>query len=465
MDSAWQAWSGPVCTRLARVLVTLALALLFLQAAATVQVVFTIQISYALLAVACVVGAPHILVGWGRLPSWLRWMAAGLVLSYLLALGTGHTMTLATQARASSYRGLAYIADLLLGLSIVGLVAGLLSERRDLRMLVWVLAAGGAAAALYGIYQWLAIRYHLPLQNIDNAVNTNGVTSGGTQSQGAGPLGGQRIRSTFVEPHFLAAYLALMVPLALASHPPARWRRLVLPAVAVMAFALVLAASVPGVAVLAAAALVGMTLRWVSLGRVRLSAVGGGVLVLGVVLIAAVLVYPSSLTSVTGRTATQLRETTGFRTDSWSQALDLWASRPVTGFGPGQGSVQLATPETVAGKTYDVLGTANGIWAAALLDGGVLAFSAWLLTLGGLLLVGAQAVLRRADTLVLGIFVAATAAVLASLDQGDRLDLQVWVLLGLLAAASRMGRAQGGEDHGKADQSPDPRPAHGTPRI
>jgi hypothetical protein len=108
--------------------------------------------------------------------------------------------------------------------------------------------------------------------------------------------------------------------------------------------------------------------------------------------------------------------------------------------------VKLAQHEIVSGRSYEVLGTANGIWAAALLDGGVLALSFWVLTLGGLLYVGARAILRGADTLVLGIFVAATAAVFASLVQGDRLDPQVWVLLGLLAAASSVPGAQGGED-------------------
>ena len=443
----WSAWSGPACVRLSRALVTVALALLFLQAAATVELVFTLQISYGLLLLACLVGAPHILLGWRRLPLWLRWMAVGLVVSYLLALALGQQTTLAAQARASSYRGLAYVADLLLGLSVVGLMAGLWREAGDLKLLVWALVAGAAAAAVYGVYQWLAIRFHLPLQNIDNAVNTNGVTSGGTQSQGAGPLGGQRIRSTFVEPHFLAAYLASMVPLALAlaARPTSRWRRLVAPAVVFMGLGLVLAASVPGFAVLSGAALVGMTLRWVSRGRVGLSALGGGLLVAGAVLTVAVLVNPASLSALTGRTGAQLQTTTGFRVSTWGQAIDLWSTRPVSGFGPGQGSVKLAQPEIVSGRTYEVLGTANGIWTAALLDGGVLALCFWVFTLGGLLYVGARAILRGADTLVLGIFVAAIAAVFASLVQADRLAPQVWILLGLLAAASSVPRAEGGE--------------------
>jgi hypothetical protein len=432
--------------RLSRALVIVALALLFLQAAATVELVFTLQISYGLLLLACVVGAPHILLGWRRLPSWLQWMAVGLVVSYLLALGFGQVTTLPTQARASSYRGLAYVADLLLGLSIVGLMPGLWREAGDLKLLLWALVAGAAAAAVYGIYQWVAIRFHLPLQDINNAVNTNGVTSGGTQSQGAGPLGGQRIRSTFAEPHFLAAFLASMVPLAVVSRPPGRWRGVGAAAVLSMGLALVLAASVPGFVVLAGAALGAMTLRWVSSGRVWLSTLGGGLLVAGAVLTVAVLAYPSSLSSVTGRTGAQLQTTTGFRVSTWDQAIDLWSTRPVSGFGPGQGSVKLAQHEIVSGRSYEVLGTANGIWAAALLDGGVLALSFWVLTLGGLLYVGARAILRGADTLVLGIFVAATAAVFASLVQGDRLDPQVWVLLGLLAAASSVPGAQGGED-------------------
>jgi len=459
------AWTGPRWARVSRTLVTVALALLFLQAAATVQVVFTLQVSYGLLAVACVVGAPHILFGWGRLPSWLRWLAVGLVASYLLALVFGQEATLPSGGRASQYRGLAYLADLVFGLGIVGLIPGLWRERGDLKVLVWALAAAGTAAAVYGVYQWAAIRWHLPLQNLDNAVNTTGITTAGNQSQGAGPLGGQRIRGTFVEPHFLAAFLATMAPLAVASRLPGRWRRLVVPAVLCMGLALVLAASVPGVAILIAAALAGLTLLCVARGWVRRSAWGGGLLVAGAVLVFVVLINPASLASVTGRTAADLETTTGFRVGTWDQALDLWSTRPVTGFGPGQGSVRLASLEVVAGRPYEVLGTASGIWAAALLDGGVLALCFWALTLGGILGLGGRAILRRPDTVLVGIFVATLAAVLGSLVQGDRLDLQVWVLLGLLAAACSVPHAQRGESRHQAEQGSDGRPGDGMPAV
>lgn len=76
---AWAAWSGPRAARLSRALVLGALALIFLHAAATLELVYTIRISYALLVAACVAGFPHIPRGAEQAPSSVRWLGAVLV--------------------------------------------------------------------------------------------------------------------------------------------------------------------------------------------------------------------------------------------------------------------------------------------------------------------------------------------------------------------------------------------------
>lgn len=435
----WSHWSAPVLVRTSQRLVIAALALLFLRAAATVEIVFTVQVSYALLLAACAMAAPSILAGWLRLPSWLGWLAVGLVCSYVVALALGHPASVPSQGRASSYRGLAYLFDLLAGMAILGLMAGLWTSPDELKPLIWALAASVLAAAVYGVYQWVALRFHLPFQDVNNAVNTDGLTYGGARSQGPGPLGGQRIRSTFVEPHFLAAFLASTIPIAMIVRGRGKWRWAGGSAVLVMGFALVLTGSVPGFAAVTGASTAGLTLLWLARGRTRLASAAGVALALGAALGVTALVHPSTLSAVTGRSRLELRGAAEFRVATWNTAIGLWSERPIIGFGPGQGSVKLAQQEVVPyapGATHVVLGTANGLWAAALLDGGIVALSFWVLMLGGLLYVGGRAVLRRPDALRVGTLVAATTATLGSMVQGDRLDLTVWVLLGLLASAS-----------------------------
>jgi O-antigen ligase len=446
LRALWRQWSAPPLARASRVLVLAGAAALFLEAAGTFEVVFTVRAAYVLLVAACIAGAPYIVIGWRLLPTWLGWLAAGLVLSYLAALAVGHPASLSDHGRGTSYRGVVYLFDLVLGMGVVGLIAGLWRRPDELRPIILALVAGAVLAAVYGIYQWAALRFHLPLQDVNNAVNSDGITYGGARSQGPGPLGGQRIRSTFVEPHFLATFLVSAIPLALVIRQRGRWRWAAGTAVLLMGFALLLTGSVPAIAILVWAGALALTVAWVARRRLRLASVSGALLVLGVVLTVGVLVSPSGFSAVTGRKPRDLAGATAFRVDAWNQAIDIWSERPITGYGPGQGPIKLARRAVAprgGGPTPVVLGTASGLWSAALLDGGVLALSFWILVFGGLLYAGGRAALRRGDVLLAGLLAAATAAILGSMIEGDRLDLRVWVLLGCLAAASRQAQSDG----------------------
>jgi hypothetical protein len=451
-EALWRLWTRPRTAGAARLLVTAALALLFLHAAGTVELVYTIRVSYVLVVGACVVGAPYVVLGWLRLPVWLRWFALALLVTYVLAATLADTTVLPSQDRGSSYRGIAYLTDLMLGLAVVGLLAGLWPGRSRLRPLAWALVGGATVGAAYGLYQWAAQRFGLPLEDVNNAVNSDGVTRGGGFSQGRGLLGGERIKGTFVEPHFFATFLASTLPLAICLfYADRRRRRLALAAVLTISFALVLTSSVPAWAALFGGMLGALAIVGVSRGLVALASIAGSALVVVCVLCAVVIADPASVSSATGRAATELTTTTEFRVNTWERVLTLWAARPVIGFGPGQGAVRLATradsSRSSESKPPLVLGTAEGLWSAALLDGGVLAFSSWVLFLGGYLVFGGRGLYRAPEPLMFGLFAATATAVLVSQVGGDRLELRVWLLLGCLAAACGLSQAHGDERH------------------
>lgn len=431
----WRAWGGWGPRRASRLLVTAACALLFLHAAGTVELVYTVRASHMLLIAACAAGAPFVVRGWARLPEGLRWFAAALLTVYVLATIFGQTATLASEDRGSSYRSLVYLSDLGLGLAVVGLVAGLWTGGGDLCGVFRALFVGAALAGAYGIYQWFAQRFGLPLENLNNAVNSDGITRGGV-SQGRGILGGERVRGTFVEPHFFAMFLASMLPIAGAFvRGPRRQKMVGLVGAALIVGALVLTTSAPAWAAFVLAGVTGLCLVAMSRGYVGLAAVGGATLAVALLLAGLTLADPGGLSSLTGRTANELATTTEFRTEIWTRVIDAWSTRPALGFGPGQGAVELAAPLPVPGRPV-VLGTAEGLWAASLLDGGLLALTCWLLFLGATLQLGGRAVVRNGGPWVVAAFMAAAAAVVGSQVGGDRLDLRVWILLGVLATAA-----------------------------
>jgi O-antigen ligase len=455
LQRLWGLWSSQRSARTARLLVTGSFAVLFLHAAATFELVYTVGLSQILLLAAIVVGAPFVLAGWRRLPLWLRGLVLGLLATYVLSVIFADTVVLPSQGRGSGYRGLVYLADLAVGLTAVCLISGLWPRGKGIGVLVWALAGGAAVAGLYGIYQWLAQRLGLPLADVNNAVNSDGVTHG-TFSQGPGLFGGERVKGTFTEPHFFADFLASMLPLVVGLiFADRRWRRNMVGAAVLVALALILTVSAPAWMALAWSAVAGLAALALSRRLVGLAATAAAALVIGCGLGAAAVADPGSLSSLTGRPGQELNVTTRFRLDTWDRVIALWSTRPVLGFGAGQGSVRLAErvgPLGGGGTSRPlVLGTANGLWAAALLDGGVPAFSFWLLVLGGFLLLSAREAIRRPTPLALTLLVATTTAVLLSQMSGDRLDLEVWALLGLVAATCGAPRADGRDRGSQAE--------------
>jgi hypothetical protein len=132
----------PRAQSVARALVMAAAAVLFLSAAATVDFVYTVRLSYLLIGLALLVGARLVFRGWLRLGD-IRWWALGLLLAYVIAAIAGKTAVLADEPRGGGHREFVYLADLIVGLVAVGLIAGLWRRAAQMQALVLRSTTGG----------------------------------------------------------------------------------------------------------------------------------------------------------------------------------------------------------------------------------------------------------------------------------------------------------------------------------
>jgi O-Antigen ligase len=445
IDPYWAAWRGHG-EHPARLLLLLAGAFSFLSAAGTVHAVYTLQPSYILAAAGVAIGAPWVVSGWMHVGTWLRCASVALLAVYLVSLLAGHPLSVPGSPRTGRTRELIYIADLCVGLGTAGAIAGLWHGSASSRAMPDALLAGGLVAATYAVYQWFGLHFHWPFTHVNNTLNSNGVTS--EASQGIGVLGWERAQGTFLEPHFLGAYLASLLPLCAASALGARrpWvKRCLWAGGLVMLAALLSTDSAPAWGSLALLGIAGVGLLAVLQGRpvraaLAVSAVVGALALLPVV-------GTQRATALgTGRSAGTITLTTQFRTATWSRAIELWAQKPILGAGPGQASVRL----TVAGVDQvlfqklppGVLLSSQGLWAAVLLDTGLLGLAAWLSFLGGVTWSAVRSLRARPDYPAAALLIALGIALFGSLTAGDRLELWVWLLLGAALAAAR--RVPGG---------------------
>jgi O-antigen ligase len=413
---------------------------LFLHDAATVGVSYTLRISYALMALACALGLPFVIRGWRSAPAGVKLAASFLLLVYVISGLVGVNPVLAGQGRGSSTRWIVYLVDLGVGLASVGLLLGLFRDGRRIRQLAIALAVGGVVAATYGIYQWLAQRYGLPLSNVDNAPNSDNFTTG-ARVQGLGLLGWERVRGTFVEPFAFGIYLAAILPLVTQIFPrrDTRSRLYALTAVLVTGGALILTDSSLAWACLFGAGAVVATGVGISVGRPVLAGAAGGAAVLLAILCVAAVAEPGVLSTVTARSDSQLHLTLSARTNAWGESADIWSQRPVLGYGPGASSVKLARRDNAVGVTSSpvVLGSAYGIWASSLIDAGVFGILAWLILFGAVLYYAGSVAVNSSSPLLWASIAAVLASVLASQVGGDRLDLRVWVFMAFALLVSR----------------------------
>jgi O-antigen ligase len=443
LRAGWGRWRGERLLGVTRMLLLGAVALLGLSAAGTIEITFTLQPSYALLGLAALSGLPWAVDGWLRLPRSVQAAAAALLVVYVVAALTGSPARLPSQSRGGALRPLVYLVDLGLGLTTIGLLCGVWNAMFARRLLVAV-CAGAAVTAALAVYQWFALHFALPLSDINSAPNSDGFTTG-HRYQGVGLLGWERARGTFKEPLVLGAFCIMALPFALLALRSSRGSRRIAAGVCCVAVAsaLVLTVSSLSAGIFVVTGLVAAVLMAARDGRARLGAALGAILVLAVAAVAVQLSNPAALSALTGRSSHDLKLTVDNRTVAWRAALDRWEERPVLGHGPGQSSVLLAyrpDPRAV-NRTYApvVLGSAQGIWAASMVDAGVIGFCAWLALFGSLLAFGARAAWRDRGPRLLLIFWAAMTAIVISELTGDRVDCRAWIALGALAAASRLG--------------------------
>lgn len=446
MEAIWKRWGSRRVERTARAIALAAALLLFLDAAGTIHLVYTLRPSFVLFGIAVVLGMPVALRGWLSLTPWLRWAAAGLLLVHLLAAAVGDQATLPGNARAGSHRDLLYIADLALGLGVVGLLVGLFGNGSTARVrpLLNALGAGAILAGTYGLYQWFAQRYALPLSHVNNTLDSNAVTS--DRLQGAGLFGWERIRGTFIEPHFLGGYLAATAPVVavMAMISRGALRRVSLLGIGVVLAALILTSSAPAYAVLCAGAVISFAVLAAARGHVRVAMLAGALVAALAISLPVVFAAPQVLASATGRSAQELELTTRFREKAWTSSIDVWSRRPVLGYGPGQAVVQLA--REIGGPGSNIPISAQGLWTAALIDTGSTGLAFWMMLLGGALAVAAERVLRDPSPFAAFTLLAATTATLSASVAGDRLELSAWALLGLAMAVATAAAARAAAD-------------------
>ena len=422
--------------------------LLFLEAAATVEIVYTVAPSYVLLGLACAMGLPLVLDGWRRLPRFLSLTAAALLVVYAVTAVLFDQEQIAGIERASEVRDLVYVADLALGLGIVGLVTGLV-DRFDLQTpLVLAVAVGAGVAALYAVFQWPAQQLEWPLGDVTNAVDSSGVTYGETH-QGQAFFGWERVHGTFTEPQQLSLFLASAIAVTLGAVAGRLGTRAIVVLVVIFVAAMVLTSSVPGWIILALSASLGIVIGGARLDR-RVRGLVGVFLALSLLVATLIVVQPSAVSAITGRTTNTLEKSADFRLDAWDAAADRWQERPVVGYGPGQSAVQLAR---FFGEAEDyglpretlVLGTAHGVLAAALIEVGLLGALLWVLLWVGAIVVAAKGLVMRPSALGIGVFAGGTAAILAAQIVGDRLEGRAWAFAALMLAVLALPRRAGGQ--------------------
>jgi O-antigen ligase len=459
-----QAWSGQRAEQTALALVVAAAALLLLDAAATVHAVYTIRLSYFCAAGAVVVGAPFVLAGARRLPPVVRGAALALLVVYVLAAVLGHQLALPGDSRTGGVRSVVYVLDLALGLACFALVPAVFRTRERLRLLGWAFVAGGAAAAAFAVYQWVGQRYGLPLTNLNNTLDSNGITTGA--NQGPGVFGWTRARGTFLEPHFLGDYIASILPLATGAALLAggRLRAFAAATAVALGLALIATSSAPDFAVLAVGVLLASTALTIGRGQVTVATALGFLTATMVVLTPLALLSPAPVAAATGRSEADVANTILFRTDTWSRAVEIWRQRPVLGFGPGQSSVQLAAatdvPPALRPPEPGSLQSAQGVWAASLVDAGIAGLVCWIVLLVSVVWIVLRAVARAPSAATWAVAAAAVAGAAGAQVTGDRLDLRVWLLFGFALAVANTQRENRTDDPAGRDEQAAERADH-----
>ena len=276
---------------------------------------------------------------------------------------------------------------------------------------------------------------------------------------GTGVFGWTRARGTFLEPHFLGEYIAAILPLATGAALATRGRlRVVFTATAVaLGLALVATSSAPDFVVLLLGVLVASTAFTIGRRWFAAAAALGLVTATLTVLTPLALLSPRVVAAATGRSQTDVTTTLHFRTDAWSRVLDIWRQRPALGFGPGQSSVQLAAATDVPKASRPAptsLQSAQGVWAASLVDTGVAGLACWIVLLSSAGFFAVRAVTRSPSAMTWAVAAAAAAAIAGAQVTGDRLELRVWLVLGCGVAVAQTHPIQAGRRPRIAEKPP-----------
>lgn len=427
-----------------------------LEAAAVLEVGFTLRIAYALIGLCCV----STWLSRRRLVIERDPTTAGLMLFILICTASMVQFVIfpppeianlqsGLGLRASGLRVFVQLFLLLLHVAFFFNVLVLLRDKARIRSAVRLYIVTAVVVAAYGVYQLVAITYNLPFKNITNAISTGGEGIAGV-SYASSIFAAIRPRSTFQEPGNLGQFLLSALAILLVYQPfvGRKDKFLQYSSILVLVWGIIVT--------VARGTYLGMLLVVVLLlvvGSRRVSLPNLIAVLLSIAAFAAV-VFPvmavmshgaGSMTGMlTGRfTGNEMTQET--RKEYLPVLLAVWQEHPVLGVGLGAygayGAAEL--------KIGTVM-SAHGVWWSVLVETGLLGLAAYMWFIGAWFRLLYRRSIGDWDPelrgILAGLILAMAGVLFQYLFMCDRMSTYVWFLLALGCAAANLSVRNCGAD-------------------
>lgn len=421
----------------------------------TLDVGFPVTMSHVFVLVLAALQLREIHTGGMR----LVWLPATLFLAFcviyatsaIVNIGSAPTFEWATGRDAPIIRSITKVLWLVGNVIASVVVANEVRRQHAGRAAMQALVLGAVATSLYGFYQVVgqSHAFFVPLLPGTEFID-------GTASFWIVP----RAKSTFLEPSFFGAYLAVVLPFAMVCFAGVRATLLATTAIMmgiVVTFSIAgwLSAAVGGLVLLglmvgphglrwagpfAAGGLAAMLIIFVSIPgmpRAVSAVIDKGTIASGSVLVGPQSGSPTPTQEIGGDPPEAAARSAAERVATTQAAIAMFQSRPVLGVGPGNFSFRYAEFRPKGTAEPDQLLIANNIYAELLAEVGLLGFLAFLAAMGKLALLTLHEVFRSIGPARshLAAVTAALGALAASLLVAPSFTiLYQWSMVGLGAA-------------------------------
>lgn len=415
-----------------------------LEAAAVLEVGFTLRIAY-LLAALCA------LCTWSiyrikRVPESrsLRPLAVFALISTISLIQIVlfppppiHGILSSLETRASGMRYFVQLFMLLLHVLLFLNVLVLFRERAQVRTAVKIYVVVAVIIAIYTLYQPVAVNFNLPLQAITNSINTNGIGYGGVPYAST-DVAAVRPRATFQEPGNLGQYLLTALAILLLYNPfTSRKAKLFhYLSISILTWGIIVTIARGTYISLA------LIVLYLLLSRLRRESIKSIGVMLCSILLFAVIIFPVLGTRKTEDVSFTLMllgrfsmadDSSRERVQALPALISVWSKHPVLGVGLGAygswGSAEMGLGTILS---------ACGVWWSVLVETGILGLIAYIWFIAAVLLPLHYGVMRCRDPelrrIGAGLMVSVVGALVQYLFFADRMSTAVWFLLGLCAA-------------------------------